>query len=286
MPLQLHPSVDCHMASHTVFRCSVYMKLRETACRTHLDAMSLLTPVLNTPLLKIPIVIARASIIDASCSPPPTPPAKVEEASRFGEEDLLLRIGGPKLAVAMRIVSWMSSICEAVAVAAAHLPSEFSSTVLSALSFRPGSEAYTLYISPQWILGVSLVYIGGLTRIACHNTLGKYFTWNLAVRDDHKLITSGLYSIVRHPAYTGMLLIGAGNLLCMTADGSWWKESGLLDTPVGSFLRPAWIAYWIVIPFLVARRAPMEDVVLSKEFGDEWKAWAKRTPYRLIPFIY
>ncbi|OCH92221.1 hypothetical protein OBBRIDRAFT_833566 [Obba rivulosa] len=248
--------------------------------------MSVLAPLLSTPLLKIPILLGRASLIKAACSPPPTAPAKSEEAKRFGGKDPIMLIGGPRLSIVMRVVSWTTSICEAAVIAATQFPSELSDRVLSTLIFGPSSGAYKLGITPQWLLGVSLIYVGGLTRLICHNTLGRYFTWNLAVRDDHKLITSGPYRIVRHPSYTGMILIGAGNLVCTFADGSWWKESGLLDTPLGKFLRPAWIVYWIVIPLLIVIRAPKEDAVLSKEFGDEWKAWAKRTPYRLIPFIY
>ncbi|OCH92219.1 hypothetical protein OBBRIDRAFT_833565 [Obba rivulosa] len=249
--------------------------------------MSALVPMLSTPLLKIPILLGRASIIQAACSPPPTPPAKVEETRRFGgESDFLTVTRGEIWVWGMQLISWTSSICEAAVIAATHYPSELSDSILSNLIFGPSSGAYKLHITPQWLLGVSLIYIGGLTRIACHNTLGRYFTWHLALREDHKLITSGPYRIVRHPSYTGMILIGAGNLLCMFANGSWWKESGLLDTPLGKFIAPAWILYFIGVPLALALRVPQEDAVLSKEFRDEWKVWAKNTPYKLVPFIY
>jgi len=248
--------------------------------------MSLFAPVLSTPLLKIPILLARATIIQASCSPP-TPPPKTEEQKKFGNgSDFLMDIRGDYVAKVMQLVNWASSICEVAVIAATQFPSELSDRILSTLVFGPSSGAYRLNITPTWLVGVSLIYFGGLTRIACHNTLGRYFTWNLAVRDDHKLITSGPYSIVRHPAYTGMILIGIGNMLCMGAEGSWWRESGLLNTAFGKYILPAWAVYWIGVPFALSLRVPKEDEVLKREFGEEWKAWAKRTPYRLIPFIY
>ncbi|EMD38008.1 hypothetical protein CERSUDRAFT_82211 [Gelatoporia subvermispora B] len=249
--------------------------------------MASLIPMLSTPLLKVPILLGRASIMQASCVPPPNPPAKAEEKQRFGMGvDPLTLVRGDVLCYGMLFVAWTSSLCEAVIAAATQFPSELSDRILSTLTIGPPYGPNTLQISPQWLLGVSLIYIGGLTRVACHNTLGSFFTWNLAVREDHKLVTSGPYSIVRHPSYTGMLLIGAGNILCMFAEGSWWKESGLLETPLGKVLKPLWVAWWISVPLALVLRVPKEDAVLKREFGEEWQAWSKKTPYKLIPFIY
>ena len=45
---------------------------------------------------------------------------------------------------------------------------------------------------------------------------------------------------------------------------------------------------WIVsiILEIIVLMVPREDAVLRKEFGTEWEAWAKRTPYRLVPYEY
>ncbi|EMD38009.1 hypothetical protein CERSUDRAFT_113122 [Gelatoporia subvermispora B] len=247
--------------------------------------MSLFEPVLITPLLKIPILLTRATIVQLACSPPGSP-AKSDEQRRFGRGDILTRIGAEHEAKLMQVLSWSHSICEVAIIVATHYPSALSDSILSFLVPGPSSGAYKLSITPQFLLGASLVVAGGLFRLACHRSLGRFFTWDLAVREDHKLITTGPYSIVRHPSYTAFAIISVGNLLCMFSPGSWWRECGILGTPLGKFFAAQWLLHWIAVPAALAMRTPTEDEVLKREFGEEWMAWAKRTPYRLIPFVY
>ena len=47
-----------------------------------------------------------------------------------------------------------------------------------------------------------------------------------------------------------------------------------------------WTAWVLAIPTTLSARTPTEDEILHRKFGDEWEAYAKRTPYRLIPFVY
>ena len=45
----------------------------------------------------------------------------------------------------------------------------------------------------------------------------------------------------------------------------------------------AWYAWWVAVGVV---RCRTEDEELRKKFGAEWEAYARKTPYRLIPYIY
>ncbi|OBZ75810.1 putative protein-S-isoprenylcysteine O-methyltransferase [Grifola frondosa] len=138
----------------------------------------------------------------------------------------------------------------------------------------------------MFITGWVFACAGGFIRVACHRALGRFFTWDLSVQKDHTLITSGPYSVVRHPGYTGLSLIAMGNILCSCSAGSYWTESGFSGSTFGRLFVPAWVLYWVVIPFFLCARVNEEDRVLREKFGGEWDAWARRTKYKLIPFVY
>lgn len=48
----------------------------------------------------------------------------------------------------------------------------------------------------------------------------------------------------------------------------------------------AWAGYSFFIAGMLVMRVPKEDEVLREKFGAEWEVYARRTPYRLIPYIY
>ena len=58
-----------------------------------------------------------------------------------------------------------------------------------------------------------MIALGGYIRWACYRALGRLFTFEMSIRDNHELVTDGPYGWVRHPAYTGILLIVAGVIL-------------------------------------------------------------------------
>lgn len=180
----------------------------------------------------------------------------------------------------------MNALCEAAVIAANQFPSSLSERILSLLTPHLHTSASKLRITKVFLVGCFLTCLGGCIRVACYRTLGRFFTWELSVRDSHKLVTVGPYAIVRHPSYTGVLLIGIGNLLCNFTSGSWWTECGALNSPTGQLAALVWAGWWVITPSILVLRIPKEDGVLKKEFGDEWKAWARKTPYTLIPYVY
>ena len=142
-------------------------------------------------------------------------------------------------------------------------------------------------LTPAFLTGSALLYGAAVIRGICYRHLGRYFTFELALRKDHKLITTGPYAVVRHPSYTGSLMYIAGSTLIAFGDkGSLWAQLG---QRVPWLARPVGAAILILTGIAVSQfvsRTKREDKVLRTEFGDEWVRWSKKTPYRLIPYIF
>ena len=116
----------------------------------------------------------------------------------------------------------------------------------------------------RW-LGVVLFAAGGALRIWPVFVLGRRFSGLVAIQSGHTLVTSGVYGIIRHPSYLGLLVGSSGWALAF--------RSG-----VGVLLTA------FTIPPLIARiRA--EERLLSAQFGDAYDAYRSRTS-RLLPGIY
>jgi protein-S-isoprenylcysteine O-methyltransferase len=96
--------------------------------------------------------------------------------------------------------------------------------------------------------------------------LGRFFSPNVAIQRDHRLIVSGPYRLIRHPTYTGSLLALTGialtlhNLLALF----------VIVAPVVAVL--AW-------------RIHVEEAVLVDAFGDEYRRYMARAK-RLVPYVY
>jgi protein-S-isoprenylcysteine O-methyltransferase Ste14 len=121
---------------------------------------------------------------------------------------------------------------------------------------------------PTWVqyLSITLFIFGwGFTLWAMVSN--KHFETTVRIQEDrgHKTITSGPYRIVRHPGYTGIILVYA---FTPTFLGSWW---GLIPSVLLS------------IGFII--RTAMEDQTLLKELPD-YPAYAKKVRYRLLLGIW
>ena len=58
-----------------------------------------------------------------------------------------------------------------------------------------------------------MAIFGGIIRHMCYQSMGAMFTVERSIRNDHVLIKSGPYAIVRHPSYTGLLVVFIGMIL-------------------------------------------------------------------------
>jgi len=141
-------------------------------------------------------------------------------------------------------------------------------------------------ISVTFILGWFLVTIGGLFRLLCYVKLGRFFTFELAIRQQHKLITDGPYAWVRHPSYTSVIALFIGGAVCMFGPGSWFWQGGWVDSVGGSISAMLFVASTVQIITSFFSRMKAEDMMLKREFGTQWDDWKRRVPYRLVPGIY
>lgn len=116
----------------------------------------------------------------------------------------------------------------------------------------------------RW-LGIALYVVGGALRLWPVFVLGHRFSGLVAIQPEHKLVTEGMYGVIRHPSYLGLLVNSLGWGLAFRSG------VGVLLTVV-------------LLPLLVARiRA--EEALLRAHFGDEYEAYRGRTS-RLIPGVY
>lgn len=181
---------------------------------------------------------------------------------------------------------WLNAFVESAVIFGSRYPAYLSPQLLQLLVREPHHDVSDIRITPVWLTGCLLMSLGSLVRLSCYRTLGRLFTWEITVKDDHKLITTGPYSIVRHPSYAGNVMIGVGTILCHFGAGSWYAAYGGLETTAGVIFAAAWSAWMLWLPTMLVSRVSKEDDILKARFGEEWVAYAKRTPYRLIPFVY
>ena len=122
------------------------------------------------------------------------------------------------------------------------------------------ATAITCYI------GLVLMSAGLLLRWWAVVHLGRFFTVNVAVAADQRVIDSGPYRWIRHPSYSGLLLLALGIGMCF---GN-----------VASILV-------ILIPIiaLMLKRMRIEEEALANGLGNAYRAYMDRTK-RLIPGIY
>ena len=142
------------------------------------------------------------------------------------------------------------------------------------------------HITPTFLFGTACVVTGGLLRWWCYRTLGRFFTFQLSVRNGHQLVTTGPYAVVRHPAYTANTLQFIGVLILYGSQTSWLRNSGVLAIPGLKAIVLAWLMERTITAISLIRRISEEEEVVKSNFGDDWKSWAEAVRYQLIPGIY
>lgn len=116
------------------------------------------------------------------------------------------------------------------------------------------------------VAGLVLIVVGLVIRWIAIFSLKRQFTVDVAITKDHHIISGGIYSSIRHPAYAGSLMsfLGLGvffsNYLCILV---------------------------IFVPVCVAflYRIHVEEKALKDVFGDEYANYCATTK-RLLPGVY
>lgn len=185
----------------------------------------------------------------------------------------------------LQLINFSCHISECIGVIAHEYPSPLTAHLVSIL-YKDPSAVGRLVINQSFTVGFLLMVIGGVGRKICYDALGKFFTFQLAIFKDHKIITTGPYAVVRHPAYTAFLMAATGLLLLEFGPGSYVWESGMLQTPWKAVLWGIWAFMVFALQISTVKRVPREEAVMKQEFGREWEVYTKKTPYKLIPYFY
>jgi len=115
-------------------------------------------------------------------------------------------------------------------------------------------------------LGLLIILAGMVFRFMAILTLGKMFTVDVTIRDNHRIKKDGLYGIIRHPSYSGSILSFIGFGISLNN----------------------WISLIIITILIISAmlyRIKIEEKLLIDHFGSDYLEYAKKT-YRLIPWIY
>jgi protein-S-isoprenylcysteine O-methyltransferase Ste14 len=134
------------------------------------------------------------------------------------------------------------------------------------------SPAFSPLIDDQYVLNIVLQVLAVTTgaasvwlAMAAIRELGKQWSLQARLVEGHKLVTSGVYQIVRHPIYTAML----GMMLSTGIAFSHW---------IGI------IAAFVIFMIGTRIRTTIEEQLLRDAFGDEFEAWRRRVP-GIVPFV-
>jgi protein-S-isoprenylcysteine O-methyltransferase len=119
---------------------------------------------------------------------------------------------------------------------------------------------------PVFQTAIAMIWAGIALRLWAVLTLGRHFRTSVRILDDHKLVTSGPYRVLRHPSYTGDLLAVSGIGLAM---GNWIALAGAFGC--------IFLAYSL--------RILIEESALRVRFGEAFKAYRKRT-WAFIPPLW
>ena len=114
--------------------------------------------------------------------------------------------------------------------------------------------------------GVVLMWLGIALRLWAILTLGRFFRTSVFVLDEHRLITTGPYRLLRHPAYSGTLLTLAGIGMAMD---NWISLLGIL---LGGLIGYGW-------------RIRVEERALRQRFGASFDQNCERT-WAILPFVW
>lgn len=116
---------------------------------------------------------------------------------------------------------------------------------------------------PTLIAGLAAAALGLYILRRAHTDLDVNWSGVLEIREGHKLVTQGVYGLVRHPIYLGFFLNNVAQFFLLD---NW------LAGPAG----------FLGFLFMYLRRVPVEEEMMHKEFGEQYEAYIAKTP-RVIP---
>ena len=123
-------------------------------------------------------------------------------------------------------------------------------------------EQFVPHTTLVYSLGLALCVIGVALAIWSRAILGANWSAQVQIKQGHELIQRGPYALIRHPIYTGLILLFAGNAVMV---GDW---RGVLAVAI------VVVSFW--------RKYLLEEKLMTQEFGQAYAEYRKRS-YPLFP---
>jgi len=139
---------------------------------------------------------------------------------------------------------------------------------LPLLVFLPYADKRGIFVMhTEWVrwLGLGSVLGGYAIMLVALRTLGRNYSAYVTIQEQHRLVQTGIYSVVRNPIYLVTMLSWPGACLVFRS--------------------------WLVIPIFMyflgfgVLRGAQEERVLREHFNAEFEAYRQRT-WRLVPYVY
>lgn len=129
-----------------------------------------------------------------------------------------------------------------------------------------GARPYLPAGLPWAAFGLGMFAVGAILRWWAIWHLGRFFTVNVSIAADHRVVDTGPYHRVRHPSYSGLLLQFAG-----------------FGLTLGTV--PAFVAVFIPTAATLLHRIRVEEAALRTSLPDTYPAYAARTK-KIVPFVF
>ena len=125
-------------------------------------------------------------------------------------------------------------------------------------------EQFVPHTTLVYSIGLAMAIAGAALAICSRALLGRNWSATVQLKQEHELVTRGPYRWVRHPIYTGLLLMFLGNAVMV---GDW---RGLLAVAI------VFASFW--------RKYRLEEAWLGRHFGEPYRLYQARTK-ALIPAL-
>ena len=128
----------------------------------------------------------------------------------------------------------------------------------------PWLDAFSFH-NPTWLgpIGTSLLVVGLIILYLGHRDLSANYSQDLEIKNEHHLVTNGIYQHIRNPMYA------AGFLMALS-------QIGLLENWLSGSAGIVTLTVFYVL------RLPEEEAMLLKHFGEPYRIYMQTTP-RLVP---
>ncbi|WP_343315700.1 protein-S-isoprenylcysteine O-methyltransferase [Brucella sp. BE17] len=172
-----------------------------------------------------------------------------------------IRIPHQRRARKIKVVGDARSLTDRLALGTATVGLSLIPIIYGATGFPAGAD----YAFQPWLGWLGLLFELAFLWVfyASHRQLGKNWSVTLEIRNEHKLVTEGLYKYVRHPMYLSFWLWAIAQFLLLP---NWF----------------AGLAGLVGVGILYFHRVGQEEAMMRKAFGASYDEYAKRTG-RIIP---